>query len=75
MGDPPDYTGQVETFEDNRIGRIALWNNEKEGKSQPEFTGRVSFYNGKKKFKIAIWNNDDEKDEEAKDTIPAFVGD
>ncbi|KXB05959.1 hypothetical protein AKJ51_04410 [candidate division MSBL1 archaeon SCGC-AAA382A20] len=73
MGEKPDYSGQVTTFKDNKIGSIALWENDKQNKKQPEFTGRVSFYNGKKKFKIALWENSErEEKEEPKDTIPKF---
>lgn len=73
MGEKPDYSGQVNTFEDHKIGTIALWKNDKENEKQPEYTGTVSFYNGKKKFKIALWErNDEEPKEEPKDTIPKF---
>ena len=75
MGDPPDYTGRVETFEDANIGRGALWKNEDEGENLLKFMGRVSFYNGKKKFKISVWSNreEDEEDKKNRNTIPAFA--
>lgn len=72
-GERPDYSGQVTTFEENKIGSIALWENDKDSEKQPEFTGRVSFYNGKKKFKIAVWKNEVNDKEEPKDTIPDFT--
>lgn len=75
MGEKPNLTGQVTTYNQNKIGSIALWENEKENDRQPDYTGSVSFYNGKKKFKIALWNNEEdemEKVEVIRDTIPDF---
>lgn len=75
MGDLPDFTGIVETFEDNKIGRITLWENDDEGENLPKFTGRVSFYNGKKKFKVAVWpkNDNSREDDKPELSLPAFV--
>ncbi|KXA89140.1 hypothetical protein AKJ61_03475 [candidate division MSBL1 archaeon SCGC-AAA259B11] len=73
MGERPDYSGEVTTYNQDKVGSIALWKNEKDNEKQPEYTGTVSFYNGEKRFKIAIWEKSDkEEKEEPKDTIPKF---
>lgn len=71
MGRRPDYSGEVTTYNQDSIGSIAIWKNNKENEKQPEYTGTVSFYNGEKRFKIALWENSNEK-KEPKDTISKF---
>ncbi|KXA94036.1 hypothetical protein AKJ65_05635 [candidate division MSBL1 archaeon SCGC-AAA259E19] len=65
MGRRPDLSGEVSDFNQNKVGRISLWMNDKENGSQPDYTGSVSFRNGEKKFRIAIWKQEDggEKEE------------
>ncbi|MFP4005913.1 MAG: hypothetical protein ACLFUR_04240 [Candidatus Hadarchaeia archaeon] len=72
MGKKPDLSGQITTYENLKIGNIALWDNETDEEKYPEYTGVISFYDGEKRFKIALWRREDKEDEK-KDTIPSFV--
>ncbi|KXA98050.1 hypothetical protein AKJ39_02620 [candidate division MSBL1 archaeon SCGC-AAA259J03] len=72
MSATSDYSGEVTNFEDNKIGSIALWENEKENDRQPEFTGGISFYNGKEKFKIAIWRRKENKEVQRKEKLEDY---
>lgn len=70
MGERPDYSGEITNYDQDKIGSIALWKNEKENEKQPEYTRTVSFPDMKKKYKVAVWTKKDKQ--EPKDTIPKF---
>ncbi|KXA90717.1 hypothetical protein AKJ62_00090 [candidate division MSBL1 archaeon SCGC-AAA259D14] len=73
MGKRPQYSGEITTHNQDRIGSIALWKNEKKNEKQPEYTGTVSFYDGEKRFKVAVWKQKNKQEKkEPKDTIPKF---
>ncbi len=74
MGEKPDYQGEINTYNDDKIGTIAIWKNKKDNKKQPNYTGTLSFRNGKKKFKIALWKNEaEEEKQKPKEKIPEFA--
>ncbi len=66
MGKRPVYSGEVTNYNQDRIGSVALWENEKENERQPEYTGTVSFYNGEKRFKVALWERSNKNEREEK---------
>lgn len=64
MGERPDLSGEVLNFNKDRVGSIALWENEGGNDKQPDYTGTVGFRNGKKRFRIAVWVNEEHREKE-----------